>query len=272
MAGYKGVKEHGFIALSSVKDDKSADAIFKKIDGNGGGVIMLEEWCDFLKAAEIEAGTTLGKTLAEDESAEESAAKKGGKGGAAAAKGGKAKGGGGGGGGAAAAPGKALSSGLKVGKGASQELYKFIDVFQPLAEKGQDAKLKEAFVLADPNGNGLCSLAELETYVLKKLVEKFPKTGKGKDMKEPGKDIWDAFRPCYIRAFKDAADYARDDGATIAGTKGAKQDDFVNFAEFRLFNAYACIYAAMVRGARRSFIYSYSLSAPRLRVRASSRL
>ena len=54
MAGYKGVKEHGFIALSSVKDDKSADAIFKKIDGNGGGVIMLEEWCDFLKAAEIE--------------------------------------------------------------------------------------------------------------------------------------------------------------------------------------------------------------------------
>ena len=57
------------------------------------------------------------------------------------------------------------------------------------------------------NGNGLCSLAECETYMLKKLLVKFPKTGKGKDTLEPGKDIWSAFRPCYIRAFKDAADF-----------------------------------------------------------------
>ena len=88
------------------------------------------------------------------------------------------------------------------------------------------------------NGNGLCSLAECETFLLKTLVAKFPKTGKGKD-------IWDAFRPCYIRAFKDAADYKADDGKKIKGTKNAKQDDFVSEDEFRLFCTYACTYAAM---------------------------
>ena len=35
-----------------------------------------------------------------------------------------------------------------------------------------------------------------------------------------------AFR-CYIRAFKDAADYGIDTGSIIAGTKGATNDDFV---------------------------------------------
>jgi hypothetical protein len=43
-------------------------------------------------------------------------------------------------------------------------------------------------------------------------MTKYPRVGKGKDMQEPGKDIWDAFRPCYIRAFKDAADFKADDG------------------------------------------------------------
>jgi hypothetical protein len=95
-------------------------------------------------------------------------------------------------------------------------------------------------------GNGLCSLAELETFVLKGLVTKFPSTGKGKDRKMPGEDMFKAFRPCYIRAFKDAADYAKDSGQTIAGTKNAKQDDFVSKEEFRFFCAYVCIYGCMV--------------------------
>jgi hypothetical protein len=59
--------------------------------------------------------------------------------------------------------------------------------------------------------------------------------------------MFKAFRPCYIRAFKDAADYAQDDGAVIEGTKNATQDDFVSKDEFRLFCAYICIYASMVR-------------------------
>ena len=95
-------------------------------------------------------------------------------------------------------------------------------------------------------GNGLCSLAELETFVLKSLLTKYPNAGKGKDLKTPGQDMFKSFRPCYIRAFKDAADYAKDDGETIKGTKGAKQDDYVSEEEFRLFCAYICIYATMV--------------------------
>jgi hypothetical protein len=46
------------------------------------------------------------------------------------------------------------------------------------------------------NGNGNCSLAELETYLMKRLLKEFPKEGKGLQMKQPGQDIWKAFRPC----------------------------------------------------------------------------
>ncbi len=92
----------------------------------------------------------------------------------------------------------------------------------------------------------MCSLAELETFVLKRLLTVFPNTGKGHERKCPGQDLFKAFRPCYIRAFKDAADYDADSGATIEGTKDAKQDDFVSETEFRLFCVYICIYAAMV--------------------------
>ena len=96
-----------------------------------------------------------------------------------------------------------------------------------------------------PIGNGLCSLAELETFLLKGLLTKFPNTGKGNARKTPGQDLWDAYRPCYIRAFKDAADYAPDYGEKIKGTKNAKQDDFVSKDEFKIFCCYVIIYAAM---------------------------
>ena len=62
------------------------------------------------------------------------------------------------------------------------------------------------------------SLAELETFVLKSLVSKYPKIGKGVpgvSMFEPGKDLFSAFRPCYMRAYTDAKDYKADTGAVI---------------------------------------------------------
>lgn len=89
-------------------------------------------------------------------------------------------------------------------------------------------------------------MAELEAFLLQNILSKFPNTGKGLERKTPGHDMFKAFRPCYIRAFKDAADYAKDDGDVIAGTKDAKQDDYVSKEEFRLFCAYLCIYASMV--------------------------
>ena len=230
MAGYKGVSAHGFVALSTMESDAAAMEVFRSMDANGGGVLTLEEWCEFIKASEIAAGTDIGLSLAEDEDA--SAAAGGADGDAKTAK-------------AAKAPAVATSSGLSVGASSSKEFQDIIKVFQPLAEKTAEAeKLRgPAFAKADPNGNGLCSLAELETYVLGALLSAYPKT-KGSP-EERGRDIFNAFRPCYIRAFNDAKDYKADSGAKIKGTKKATDDDFVSKEEFRLFNAYVCIYAAM---------------------------
>ena len=61
MAGYKQVKEHGFLGLGKLKNDKEAKEAFNKIDSNGGGEIMLNEWCDYLKAIEIENKTKLAR-------------------------------------------------------------------------------------------------------------------------------------------------------------------------------------------------------------------
>lgn len=66
-AGFKGVTGYGFKALEGLDKKSKAKATFDKMDDNGGGIVLLEEWCEFIKAAEIEAGTALGKSLAADE-------------------------------------------------------------------------------------------------------------------------------------------------------------------------------------------------------------
>ena len=235
MAGYKGVTGYGFVALQSLSDDESAKAVFAKMDDNGGGVVILDEFATFLKDAEVAAGTEMGLALAEDEEAPAAGSSNDGGGGANS----------GGNGSADAAAGTPF--GLTVPKSASQELKDFVGCFQSLAHESSEAEAKreEGFKLADPNGNGLCSLAELEGFVLATLLASYPRSGKGKEMKEPGRDLWTAFRPCYIRAFNDAKDYKADTGAKIQGTKKATDDDFVSKEEFRLFNAYLCIYASM---------------------------
>jgi hypothetical protein len=169
--------------------------------------------------------------------------------------------------GSASLPASSLSSaavlaclGLELGAAASVDLHAFVQPFVPLAAASEDAaKLRNAaFRSADPNGNGLCSLAELEGFVLQKLLAAFPKDPKQKDHRgkplERGRDLFDLFRPCYLRAFSDAKDYKADSGTVLEGTKSATNDDFVSKGEFRFFCAYVCIYAAMVRGpiARRS--------------------
>jgi Ca2+-binding EF-hand superfamily protein len=139
--------------------------------------------------------------------------------------------------------------GFKVGSSATKDLLDFISCFEALSEQGPegDALRDKAFKSADPNGNGLCSLAELETFVLKELIKKYPKTKKGQPNHpmDRGSDLFIAFRPCYIRAFTDAKDFSADFGDVIEGTKKSTADDFVSKPEFRLFNAYLCIYATM---------------------------
>jgi hypothetical protein len=139
----------------------------------------------------------------------------------------------------------ANAAGLKIGATASKELTVFAAAFEPLCSgDASGAALRNVgFQLADPNGNGLCSLAELEGFVLKTLLAKHPKKGKAEP--DLGRDVWDAFRPCYIRAFSDAKDYKADSGVKIKGTKTATDDDFVSVEEFKLFCVYLIVYAAM---------------------------
>ena len=231
LLGYQSVCNHGFIALQALDsiDKEAAKSIFEEeIDDNGGGIVLLDEWCEFIKKAEVDAGTPIGELLSADED--------GGMGGdkyalAAAKQAFKKKK-------RDEKPprlhAEVNSFGLAVGRGkkwgASKEFFDFQAVFEPLCAETPEAEemRKEGFIAADPNGNGLCSLAELETFVLKYLVAKYPKSGKGKDLMEPGKDLFTAFRPCYMRAFADAKDYKADTGEIIAGTEDATDDDFVS--------------------------------------------
>lgn len=52
-AGYKGLGNYGFLALQGLATKKDAKALFAKIDDNGGGVILLEEWCEYIKFVEV---------------------------------------------------------------------------------------------------------------------------------------------------------------------------------------------------------------------------
>ena len=79
--------------------------------------------------------------------------------------------------------------------------------------------------------------------MLSSLLAKYPKD---KKKVEKGRDLWELYRPSYIRAFNDAKDYKADTGKLIEGTKSSTADDFVSKGEFRLFCSYLCIYASMV--------------------------
>jgi len=138
-----------------------------------------------------------------------------------------------------------LEQTLHFGESASNELNLFIQCFKPMTEKTASGLklLKNGFRLADPNGNGMCSLAELDCFVKTQLLSIYPEN-QGKVAKE----LYKYYRPCYIRAYNDAKDYKKDDGTVIAGTEDCTADDFVSKGEFRLFCAYLCIYAAMFDG------------------------
>lgn len=96
-------------------------------------------------------------------------------------------------------------------------------------------------------GNGLCSLAELEMFIKMSLLRAFPPNYRSPDRKTPGDDVFKAFRHCYIRAFKDAVEVARNDDKAERGTKSLK-NDLVTREQFRFFCAFVCIYGCMVRG------------------------
>ena len=54
---------HGFAALRGIKNGKRAKKVFNKMDDNGGGIVLLDEWCSFLKQGETYSGSAIGKFL-----------------------------------------------------------------------------------------------------------------------------------------------------------------------------------------------------------------
>ena len=93
------------------------------------------------------------------------------------------------------------------------------------------------FRLTDHSGNGYASVAEFDAWIQKRLLES-PTL-----RPDEAERLWRAFRPCYIRAHADAADVTVN--KRVGGTRSATTDDFIQFSEFRLANAYLCIYAGM---------------------------
>jgi len=118
--------------------------------------------------------------------------------------------------------------------------------FMPLALKGDDAAAAraQAWGCADPNGNGYCSLAEIDGWIQKsmKLNDVFTKycTAASLEVNDEADRLWKLYRPSYIRAFNDAKD-----AKPQKESKGVDSDDYVTRGEFRLMCAYLCIYAAM---------------------------
>jgi len=120
----------------------------------------------------------------------------------------------------------------------SDDLKAFTAAFADLSVKSDAGKAKRAeqWPVADPNGNGFCSLAEIDGWVLKFLIATLGST-------DEGTRLWRAFRPSYIRAFNDAKDIGKE--IRIGGTASATTEDYVTKGEFRCLCAYLCLYAAM---------------------------
>jgi len=124
------------------------------------------------------------------------------------------------------------------------DLKLFVNCFAPLTGKGDASKAvrKQSWLAVDPNGNGLVSLAEFDGWIKKSLMLNL----------EPDNDtadrLWKLYRPSYIRAFNDAKDIGKErpvKSTTSATGDTITTEDYITKGEFRLANAYLCLYAAM---------------------------
>lgn len=134
-------------------------------------------------------------------------------------------------------------------KAISIKCYQFLAAFEHLCVGGKDATSKQFRVSAweslDINGNGHVSLAEAGGWIKNHLADTFGSA-------DIGTDLYKYFYPCFIRAFKDAADYGEAKSIAQKGvTANAKYfgtattDDYVQFFEFRLLCTYLVLYAVI---------------------------
>ena len=129
-----------------------------------------------------------------------------------------------------------ISDAYQLGPSASKEVIEFVQVFQPLAEKDDTGKeLREKFFnFADQNRTGYVSLAETEIFIKHALTKAM--------QKDKAKEMFLRFRKSYIKAFTKAKSLHDTDESKKRGSLGG---EYVTFAEFRLFNAYLCIYGVL---------------------------
>lgn len=261
---------YSFKALEGIDSQESATALFHAIDSNNGDFILFKEWSDYIKDQEIKAKTHIGKLLSGDlQTTKISTPKQAGavrspndakkqspsvrrvtkvspevpKSRVSTAtsrmtttpRTPKTP--------ATAAPAQATNfkSQMKLSQAvdgvyrpynASKELKDFMRSFQPYTEKSEEAKRlrKLGFRKCDTNGTGECSLAEMDGFILTNLKDDYgPKLGE---------KLFKTFRPCYIVAFAGAKH--------LKSSAKGNDDDYINFAEFRIFNVYLCIYAGML--------------------------
>jgi hypothetical protein len=127
-----------------------------------------------------------------------------------------------------------IHTGLPPRASPSEDVRKFNRCFCELGAKTAQAEVDRgsAWLVADPNGNGHCSLAEADRFVLKRLHVLYGEA--------EGKRLYKHFKPSYIRAFNDAKDIGKD---RAIGGISATGDDYVQKGEFRLLNAFFCTYA-----------------------------
>jgi len=259
------IANYGFVGLADVRN--SPYEIFKNMDANDGGVVLLKEWCDYLLEEERKGGTDVGRAVSvvdvagaasavtprkdsgtrttrsrltptpgkktptrssttkpkpkpkpihttPSKSANVASAKK------KKAKDTTAS--------TATTPSATQSSFRKPGP--SADLNLFLSTFHPLvsltdpsAKRDRSTQWKNA----DPNSNGMLSLAEVDSWI-KLTLQATHKSHKGNQ-------LYRLYRPSYIHAFDAAKSLA-----------GGSTDEYVTKKEFRLLNAYLCIYAEMM--------------------------
>jgi len=132
-----------------------------------------------------------------------------------------------------------MGASSSIDKSVAPDLAEFVQYFIPLAQQTPQAKSARAtaWLGADNSGNGICSLAEIDGWIQKVLI--------GDLGYDRAVVLWKRFRPSYIRAFNDAKDVATKKHLGGNTKSTTTSDDYVTRGEFRVLNAYICIYATI---------------------------
>ena len=216
LQNYKKVVDYGFAAFVTINNDDSAKENFNGMDKDHHGMILFNEWCDYIASAEIQNKSALGILLAKNLNLIRAEKKTQ----------------------IAITTTQSgyepllISGSFNIGKNATENLRDFVRVFQPYSSKekmGIELR-KKGFTVADMSCSRYCSLAELQHFIKYSLRQEFPN--------ERGDFLFKTFYRSYIRAFTSAKALDLDDDDSEA-------DEYISFKQLRICNCYLCVYATM---------------------------